>query len=106
MKEKMNKNIQKWHSEIGNYIQSKNINNYEFSFTVRNGGVSHEYGYDIESERFARAAAMFESALLFEALSYPEPYPFRLVDEILDEMRIYTHQMIEKRMKKLKTGDK
>ena len=102
----MNKDIQKWHSEISDYIKSKNINNYEFSFTVHNDDVSYEYGCDIESERLARVAAMFEDALLSESLSYQGPSPFWFVDEVLDEMRRVVHELIEKRMKKLKTGDK
>lgn len=100
----MNKDITKWHKEIGNYIKSKNINNYEFIFLVPNGSVLHEYGHDIESERLARLAAMFESALLSEALSYPEPYPSLFVDKYLDEMRRGARELLLKRINKLKTG--
>jgi hypothetical protein len=102
----MNKDIKKWHRGISDYIKSKNINNYPFIFLVPNGDEVHSFGYkkDKDGRIASTLGLVLAKELSFLALHCEESSHF--LDEFFEELRIYALQGIEKRINKLKTGDK
>lgn len=112
MRKKINQDIKKWHKEIAELIESKNINNYEFIFSVPNEDTVHQCGYGNIDSKLATVSCMTGNALFdcviannnnlkdnknhFLAMCY--------VDDWIEKIKNVIHQRIKKHVKETKEG--
>ena len=121
MSKKINGDIKKWHSEIWELINSKNVKNYEYIFVVYNKNTmpkgiraSKEVGFNIGSNLFVQGLSEYLIDQ-YDVVRMPKTMLSSTIDCLLDQLKHDVIQRIQSHKKEsklsvlnfpLKKGDK
>lgn len=106
MSEEVNQDIKKWGQEITKLIQSKNINNYAYTFSVDCGDIIFSSGRGNLATNLILAGCELENALFNYAVANNEENFMEFVDDWIKKLKQHLQQMEEERIKtKNKLGE-